>query len=66
MSDHKTKILKLCEPRIVQDDATELYYYLADPSMGFYTSDDLRIIANKLDELNEGWYQVVDKYLENK
>jgi hypothetical protein len=66
MSDHKAIILESCKNKMVQDDATGLYHYLDDPTRGFYTSDDLRIIANKLDELNEGWYKVADKYLENK
>ena len=64
MSDHKTKILESCKTKMIQDDATGLYYYLDDLTKGFYTSDDLRIIADQLDKLNHEWYKEAVKLLE--
>lgn len=66
MNNHKTNIINSCKDIIVQDDATGLYYFLSDVTKGFYTSDDLRIIANELDSLNENWYKAADKHLGNK
>ena len=66
MSDHKIRILESCKTKIVQDDASGLYYYLDDPTRGFYTSDDLRIIADQLDKLNHKWYKVADECFSKK
>jgi hypothetical protein len=61
--EKKKKLIDIIQERkevIAGDDG--FYCYWPEPSRGFLSSDDLRIIADYLDEINKPWQKQIDRY----
>jgi len=61
--EKKKRLIDIIEERqevIVGDDG--FYYYWPEQNRGFLSSDDLRIIADYIDEINEPWQKNIDEY----
>jgi hypothetical protein len=52
---------QIIERSVLQVDVDGFVYFFPPPFCGGYTAHQLRVIADRLDELNEHWNKVVDQ-----
>ena len=62
---YKELVLKKVEPNIIQDIDGYFYFNLNGNMRGYFNSNQLRIIADRLDELNKPMEEKINNYFKN-